>query len=278
MKKTLSILCVLTVLSLAPAWGQPRLSPPGMPQPSAPSQNNDLTSFSLDFRGGTPADLIKAIEKATGKPLNAIIPSEDADTQLPSLKMNDVNVAQLFQALEKASLKQVSYVSSTSYGFGGQSYSTTQTYYSFTTEANPPTDNSIWYFQVSKPSLPLVGAPGPSVCQFYQLQPYIERGFTVDDITTAIQTGWKMAGVTSPPELNYHKQTKLLIAFGKPEDLATVNNVLKALPESNISSTKLQQMQQQIDTLNREVDFLDKKINTHSTHNLGLTNQESSGN
>ena len=66
-----------------------------------------LTQFSLDFPGGTPAQLVKAIEKATGKPLNAIIPNEDADAKLPPLKMDNVDVVKLFRALELASAKQV---------------------------------------------------------------------------------------------------------------------------------------------------------------------------
>ena len=33
-----------------------------------------LTRFSLDFPGGTPQQLIAAIEKAMAKPVNAIIP------------------------------------------------------------------------------------------------------------------------------------------------------------------------------------------------------------
>ena len=88
----------LLAISLTPVFGQP--SP--KPATDAPA----LTKFNLDFPGGTPAKFIKAIEKAMGKPLNAIIPTEDADVQLPPLKMNDVDVAQLFKALEAASIKQ----------------------------------------------------------------------------------------------------------------------------------------------------------------------------
>jgi hypothetical protein len=53
----------------------------------------------------------------------------------------------------------------------------------------------------------------------------------VDDITTAIQIGWKMAGVTPSPELDYHKETKLLIAYGEPDQLQTIEDVLQALPK-----------------------------------------------
>ena len=62
------------------------------------------TKFDLDFPGGTPRDLIAAIQKAWGKPLNAIVPEEFADTTLPALKMRKVTIPQLFEALQAASL------------------------------------------------------------------------------------------------------------------------------------------------------------------------------
>jgi hypothetical protein len=208
----------LLVISLTPVWGQP--SP--KPATDAPA----LTKFNLDFSGGTPTQLIKAIEKAMGKPLNAIIPTEDADVQLPPLKMNDVDVAQLFKALEAASIKQVAVVSGTYYS-QNSSYSTFVTSYGFKTEGKL-SDNSVWYFHADKPSLPPMVST-QKICRFYSLAPYLSCGFTVDDITTAIQTGWKMSGDASLPQLNYHKETKLLIAFGEPGKLDVIDTVLKAL-------------------------------------------------
>jgi hypothetical protein len=63
----------------------------------------------------------------------------------------------------------------------------------------------------------------------YLLTPYLDRGLTVDDITTAIQTGWKMLGYSPTPELSFHKETKLLIAVGDPNQLETIDRVLSAL-------------------------------------------------
>jgi hypothetical protein len=218
----------LLIISLAPVWGQTTLTINNS-QPTTLEATN-LTKFNLDFAGGPPELLVKAIEKATGKPLNVIIPTEDADVDLPPLKMNDVVVPQLFAALEQASLKQVAVVTST-FGGGGRSgpssYSTFVSGYGFKT-SDEASDNSIWYFHVEKPSLP-PAVSSEKICEFYPLSSYLESGFTVDDITTAIQTGWKMAGITSPPELNYHKETKLLIAFGEPNELKTIDDVLKAL-------------------------------------------------
>jgi hypothetical protein len=69
----------------------------------------------------------------------------------------------------------------------------------------------------------------PTICRFYQLAPYLEAGYKVEDITTTIETGWKMLGITRPPELTYHKDTKVLIAVSDADKLKTIDDVLKQL-------------------------------------------------
>jgi hypothetical protein len=186
-----------------------------------------LTKFNLDFPGGTPKELVADIQKATGKPLNAIIPEEHANVKLPPLKMNNVDVAGLFQALEKANVRTESIITGNYGGFGGiPSYTTMQMSCGFKTTGNP-SDDSIWYFYVDKPGgQPLMPS---KACRFYSLAPYLDCGFKVDDITTAIQTGWKMMGDDNTPTISFHKDTKLLIAVGEPGKLETIDAVLKAL-------------------------------------------------
>ena len=178
-----------------------------------------LKKFDLDFKGGTPKELVKAIEKASGRPLNAIIPEELAETKLPALKMNNVDVSQLFAALGMATRK------SEPFQFPGyNNYQITQTSCGFRTDGRP-SDDAIWYFYVERPTVP----PPTKVCRFYSLASYLDDGTTVDDIITAIQTGYKMLGDTSPPTISFHKDTKLLIAVGEPTKLETIDAVLKAL-------------------------------------------------
>ncbi|HEU0039261.1 MAG TPA: hypothetical protein VFR76_08305, partial [Verrucomicrobiae bacterium] len=190
-----------------------------------------LTKFDLDFRGGTPKQLAAAIEKAMGRPLNVIVPDEFADIKLPALKMNGVDVSQLFQALEAASQKSEAYVAAT-YGTAAHpqsSYQIARTGYGFRTQGRI-SDDSVWYFSVEKPALPPLAPVAPDkVCRFYSLATYIDHGMTVDDITTAIQTGWKMLGDKETPAISFHKDTKLLIAVGEPNKLETINAVLSAL-------------------------------------------------
>ncbi len=244
MKTRLLLPVLLVALSLVPAFGQPqpgqegrplRLPPPGsVPQPELPN----LTKFSLDFPGGTPQQLVTTIEKAMSKPLNVIIPAEHAEFKLPPLKMGNVNVWQLFQALELTSLKDERYVSATYYvgganGGPSESYSIVKTSYGFrssSAQSNALSDDSIWYFHVEKlPIPPQVKPAVPKVCRYYPLTSHLERGLTVDDITTAIQTGWKMLGDQETPTISFHKETKLLIAVGDPAKLETIDAVLKAL-------------------------------------------------
>lgn len=220
-----------------------------------------LTQFSLDFPGGSPSQLVKAIEKAMGKRLNVIISKEDEAVELPPLKMENVVLPQLFTALEVASHKAVSFPN------GPSSYQQFNTGYGFKS-ADEMTDTAVWYFHVEKPSLPPVVST-QKVCQYYSMAPYLDRGFTVDDITTAIQTGWKMAGVSPTPELSYHKETKMLIAYGEPDKLSTIGQVLGVLPQLKMSwedknnvLNGFRGLQQEIEKLNQQVARL---TNTNTT-------------
>jgi hypothetical protein len=56
--------------------------------------------------------------------------------------------------------------------------------------------------------------------------------FTIEDITTAIETTWKMLGADPLPKMSFHKETKLLIVVGTDKDLSVVNGVLEQLPHA----------------------------------------------
>jgi hypothetical protein len=240
MKKIICLALGLLAIHLAPVFGQQststfaqRVAAAETVKKEAAASASPLTKFNLDFPGGPPKELVAAIEKATGKPLNVIIPDEFADTKLPSLKMEKVDVVQLFAALGAASHKQENRITRRSgLIYGGDTYTTENTAYGFKTEGNP-SDNSIWYFYVQNPPPPpdfSKPVPVPAkIVKFYPLSSYLDSGLTVDDITTAIQTGWKMSGDNSPPELNYHKETKLLMAYGEPDKLKVIEDVLVAL-------------------------------------------------
>ncbi|MFO1487779.1 MAG: hypothetical protein U1F65_04805 [Verrucomicrobiota bacterium] len=223
MKNRLLFALLLIAMTRTAAFSQPQ---PALPVPVPPAyrqaETPALTKFNLDFPGGTPRQLITAIEKVMGKPVNAIIPAEHADVKLPPIKMTNVNVSELFKALLSASQKSEAY----STGSMGN-YQIGNFAWGFRTDG-AISDEAIWYFIAQKPTLPPSFSP-TKVCRFYPLASYLDRGMTVDDITTAIQTGWKMLGDKETPAISFHKETKLLIAVGEPAKLETIDAVLKAL-------------------------------------------------
>ena len=292
MKKILCLAAGLLALNLTPGFGQPAPTPPepihspqftrqrlpiypvSVPGAGLPANQNELTKFNLDFPGGTPAQLVAAIEKAMGKPLNVIISEKDAAEKLPFLKLNNVNVSELFTALQSASVKKESLVQHNGLPIGyafTASYMQIETDYGFKTDG-PVTDDSIWYFHVEKPALPPV-IPVPKFSKFYSLTPYLENGLTVDDITTAIQAGWKMSGQTSLPELNYHKETKLLMAYGEMEKLQTIDDVLKTLPKFDENASFMRTMRLNLPLA--ESGETNKRISTPATNNASAPEEKS---
>lgn len=226
MKNLARLLTCLATLMTCSLFGQEAAAKPEAHVGPAPRsipvqpQQPSLTKFDLDFPGGTPGELVAAIQKAMGRPLNAIVPVEYASRKLPPLKMNQVDVAKLFRALELGSAAiEVTLM-------GGNGYGTSQTNYGFRTpdyNSGALSDDTIWSFYEQGIQRQ------PTISRFYLLTPYLDGGLTVDDITTAIQTGWRLQGNAVPPKLSFHKETKLLIAVGTPSDLDTIDSVLKAL-------------------------------------------------
>jgi hypothetical protein len=188
---------------------------------AVPAVAPHLTKFDLDFPGGTPAELVAAIQKAIGKPLNVVVPVEWAAWKLPPLKMSRVDVQQLFQAMESAG----SLITTSVPGSDNQ-FTRVQTRSGFSSiQRDHPTDDTVWFFYADDGGL----STPPKVSRFYLLTPYLDAGLTVDDITTAIQTGWRLRGDSTPPALSFHKETKLLIAVGNSQGLDVIDSVLKAL-------------------------------------------------
>jgi len=235
MKKYLLLLSIGT-LSFSLAIAQPvNLSalPDDRPltkadlQKALTTSTNSLPRFDLDFPGGTPRDLVQAIVKATDKPLNVIIPDEYAGWKIPAVSVKNVTVAQLFEALDRTSIKLERHVW-TDYTKQGMTPSSTyfeyESHYWFRTEG-ARNENSIWYLYYEKPPV----QEEPIVCRYYQLAAYLEAGYSLEDITTAIETGWHMLGETNPPKLNFHKDTRVLIAVGAQDNLKLIDDVLKQL-------------------------------------------------
>ena len=102
-----------------------------------------------------------AIQKATGRPLNAIVPTKFAEVKLPALKMSSVDVLQLFNAMREASHETKTLVESDDRfggGGGGGGFGGGRRIYNvesgFMTDDSRASDTSVWYFNVRDDGAP----------------------------------------------------------------------------------------------------------------------------
>lgn len=206
--KKLALILIGSVLLVQPGFAQAAA-------PEAPPPEKRWPTFDLTFAGGGPKDLVAAIEKATGKPLNAIVPKEFERIEIPPMKFTSVTVRDLFEALNRSSIQIV--------GIGNGA--TQQRSYGFETRSQG--DNPVWYFQSSRPAT----TGNQNYCSFYQLAGFL-KDYKIEDITTAIKTGWQMLDVSPAPQLKFHSETQLLIAVGPPEHLRIIESVLRELQKA----------------------------------------------
>lgn len=150
-------------------------------------------TFDLAFPGGPPAKLVEALEKASGQKLNVLLPPNLSTSAIPRMELRSVNVTTVFN-----SLNQVLVLDENLRWF--------------------PVDN-VWILQS--------GTDRRNSQVFYV--GHLLSKFKIDDITTAIQTTWKLAGKESKTELKYHQDTQLLIALANKPQLETVTEVLREL-------------------------------------------------
>jgi hypothetical protein len=200
----------------------------GLAVPASPAKPS---RFDLDFRGGPPALLVDYLTQAAGHPINAIIPDEGNDVQIPRMSLKRVTVESVFESVSLASQanSRASNQRPRSFG-GGVEPAPTQLTYGFR-RATGDDESPVWVFYFQKPAVEERALPAKSV-RFFQLAPYLDgpNGLKVEDITTAIRTGYDLLGAKDAPEFKFHKETRLLIAVGEQSRLALIDEVLNSLP------------------------------------------------
>jgi hypothetical protein len=245
------LLTVLLLAWLALAFAVRAQNPPpapasgGLANPTAspfgaPSSDPGFVRFDIDFPGGPPGRLVQIITNRTRQALNVIVPTEYAATELPALSLRSVTVPQIFEAIGRSSARTVPRITGWNVSGGGvrtPSYQIANSSFGFrTAAAGPLAPDTVWYFFVDQPpQIPDVPEPpdpkSARSCRFYQLGAYLDRGeLKVEDITTALETAWKMLGEKTMPDLKFHKETRLLIAVGESDKLALIDQVLTQLP------------------------------------------------
>ncbi|HEX5176631.1 MAG TPA: hypothetical protein VFV83_06365 [Chthoniobacteraceae bacterium] len=226
-----SIAGLLSALTVAqsPPPGRPGV-PPTPGAESAAVVADDAPRFDLNFPGGNVREFVAAVTKALGRPVNVIIPKEAEATTIPPVEVYAVTVNALFGALSNASMRQVLVENKNAPNLSGYR----ETGFHFVPQDNRGSPETVWTFQVMAPPELRTEEPvtAARAVQYYPVAEYLSH-FDVEDITTAIESGWQLQGgelaKAPPPILRFHEETKLLICAGSPQQLEVIPQVLAGL-------------------------------------------------
>jgi hypothetical protein len=174
-------------------------------------------------------DFVAAVSKAVGKPVNVIVPKEaEGDAGFPAVEVSRVTVPTLFSALSNASQHDVAVPV---LGSVTTQYKTVG--FTFTTE-EPFSADAVWTFLVLNPPELSAAEPAnhpPRQVQYFPVAQYLTH-FSVEDITAAIETGWKLQGGpagTAADDSAFTRRPQLLITAGTAAQMELVPQVLQGL-------------------------------------------------
>jgi hypothetical protein len=191
------------------------------------SGKSETTRFDLDFPGGTARELVDAMSKARGTQVNVVIGKLNDRVMLPPVRVHNATTADIFHAIATATTHETPV-------FGSDHTVHNQVVESqFIPAGDAVSDDATWSF-VSNDwgSTTIAETEPPHELRDFQLRNYLSDKLTVEDITTAIRTGWDMQGVKVQPVLKYHKETGILIVAGDPKLLDQIPKVLAELPHA----------------------------------------------
>ncbi len=239
----------------------PPVSPgiPGVTPTPPPSVEDPGPRLDFAFDNTPLLEVISVVQdqyqKAAGRPLNVMVPESLRDmarTNLITLNVNQMTVDELFQMLGLASQINVPYISAWNFS-GGRTVPIISRFdakYEFdplpltkSSRSAPLTFLLRGQFarDTARPELmnqdgiPSRNEPTnqepPRLVQFYSLESVLDR-YSVEDVTTAIKTGWELSGAKTQPTMKFHEETKLLVVAGDQYQHQMVSQVLGSLRES----------------------------------------------
>ena len=227
----LAVVCIALGSNAAHAQNQPRvpLAPapgfvaPVFAPPGQPTETPNALRFDFEFPGGSPAEFAKALSNAAGERVNLLIPDGVEDLRISKLNLSHVTVQDVLNGL--------SAIGSAFRGTSGAEWM--YQFHQINGAVGPNGPRSVQPVWVLSAVRNQTTTKPNSILKVFSLSRYLgkpEQGLhSVEDIITAVQTGWKMQKISPLPELTYHPETKLLMAYGQDAHLTLITDVLKQL-------------------------------------------------
>jgi len=177
---------------------------------SAGAEGERAGLLDISFPGGTLAEFVAYLDKAIQTHVrdatraNFLIADELKKTPVPKVELRSVDVGTLMSAMRV---------------LVGQNYQWQQIGSSTWVAISRPDARKTQAFYIGQ----LLRRAGEKPAKDEKL-----RGFTVADITTALETVWQMDSA-SKPELKYHEDTQLLVIRADLRQIQMAENVLNQL-------------------------------------------------
>jgi len=308
MKYPLPGACAATALLLAaaPAFGQNTLRPTPKPEP-APAPTTVAESgekrFDIELKGETAEQAVKQLVEKVGYPINVIFTGDSAGFQLPKLQLRKVTLTEFFAAIkaaghaEEKSGRQGCEFEPVEGAANIYTFSVIEpapnraVKYGWTSSGTPAGPNMIGGGSTPPPALnvtqPVNTSAGPSpnvqwatagamvsakapqkTTLFFDLSKILDKTLTIEDVTTAIRTGWTAGSDGKEPDpgaLKFHQESKLLIATGPPEHLEAVSSIVRLLenrrlPVKDEQERIIESMRRTIDETAQQNNRLEAKL------------------
>ncbi len=217
-------------------------SGPSVYHQNPPQSVKPEAKFDLNFPGGSPTELVKAISDQLAKPLSVIVMPKDKDAVVPAFHVHQVTVRELFLVLSQASRESVVVNN-------GRQIEHQVVEWSFQCPNDGmPNEDSLWYLfrnLPQKPPAPVAGGTEASgSVSVYNLADLCALNTTDTEelkkraqvVTEAIMQAWGMGKRATGSvdeggngEVKFHEATGLLMVYATAEQTRTASNVLEAI-------------------------------------------------
>jgi hypothetical protein len=172
--------------------------------PAKPSPSEPHALISVDFPGGSVAQLMSMLSRSGGAPFNVIGDKADLATELPAFSVRNAEPAALAPALQRFLFP-----------------------HGLTLQSALPGDSTV--YTLTKIA---VQREGLDVAMFksFQLAPYLQNQ-SIDNIVAAIRQAWQLnpSHKADALQLKYHPPTTILLVSGPPEAVSIAAQVISSL-------------------------------------------------
>ena len=183
-------------------------------QPDQPQQQPAAGSaLSLDFGGGSAAEYINAIRKASPN-ANIVVLGDLARISMAAVQLKNVDVLSALSVLDQLPSEQGTFVAKIHVNNVRSSQDMPDVY----TVAAEVHDRR--------------GVPGAMQTTVISMADLLGENLKSQDALTAIQTSLELIGDTgAPAQIKFHEETGLLICRGSPEQIESIEQVIRQLRE-----------------------------------------------